>query len=244
MKYTTGEIARLCGITVRAVQFYDNKGLVVPCETSDGGRRLYSEEDLEKMRVVCFLRDTGVSVSAISELFRDEHCNQSVLALIERQTSLVKDELEDCKARLDKLSAVRRIIKDSKTESPMSIAGVIRSVNMKKELKKIHLTMLFVGIPLSILQCVSILLWIFKSIWIPFAVWAPLAVIYGVWVSIYYFKSVAYICPECNKVFKPTFKEAFFARHTPTLRRLTCPVCGEKRFCIETSAKELDNNDA
>ena len=71
MKYTTGEIARLCGITVRAVQFYDNKGLVVPCETSDGGRRLYSEEDLEKMRVVCFLRDTGVSVSAISELFRD-----------------------------------------------------------------------------------------------------------------------------------------------------------------------------
>ena len=64
--------------------------------------------------------------------------------------------------------------------------------------------------------------------------WLTLAVAMGVWISRFYFKAVAYICPQCHQVFKPRFKEAFFARHTPKLRRLTCPHCGVKSFCIET----------
>ena len=30
MSYTTGELAKLCGVTVRTVQFYDNQGLLKP----------------------------------------------------------------------------------------------------------------------------------------------------------------------------------------------------------------------
>jgi DNA-directed RNA polymerase subunit RPC12/RpoP len=44
---------------------------------------------------------------------------------------------------------------------------------------------------------------------------------------------VKYICPECHEVFKPTMKEAFWANHTPTARKLTCPACGRKGFCVE-----------
>ena len=40
-KYTTGEIARLCGVTVRTVQYYDSRGILTPSELTDGGRRLY-----------------------------------------------------------------------------------------------------------------------------------------------------------------------------------------------------------
>ena len=58
-KYTTGEIAKLCGVTVRTVQYYDTRGILVPTELSEGGRRLYSEDDLKRMKVICFLRDLG-----------------------------------------------------------------------------------------------------------------------------------------------------------------------------------------
>lgn len=46
--YTTGEIAKLCDITVRTVQYYDNRGILTPSEISEGGRRLYSQSDFEK----------------------------------------------------------------------------------------------------------------------------------------------------------------------------------------------------
>ena len=49
-QYTTGELAKECGITVRTVQFYDQKGILVPSARTEGGRRLYSEEDLKKKK--------------------------------------------------------------------------------------------------------------------------------------------------------------------------------------------------
>ena len=48
-KYTTGELAKRCGVTVRTVQYYDTRGILVPSELSEGGRRLYSEEDLKRI---------------------------------------------------------------------------------------------------------------------------------------------------------------------------------------------------
>ena len=106
----------------------------------------------------------------------------------------------------------------------------------KKELKKIHTVMLLTGLPLSILQVSSIILWITKGIWWLFLTWAVIAVPYGVIFSRWYFRRVAYICPQCHTVFKPTFKEAFWASHTPATRKLTCPSCGHHGFCVEVAA--------
>ena len=54
-KYTTGEIAKLCGVSVRTVQYYDERGILIPSELSEGGRRLYSEDDYKKLKIICFL---------------------------------------------------------------------------------------------------------------------------------------------------------------------------------------------
>ena len=50
LKYTTGEIAKLCGVSVRTVQYYDERGILIPSELSEGGRRLYSEDDYKKLK--------------------------------------------------------------------------------------------------------------------------------------------------------------------------------------------------
>ena len=67
-KYTTGELAKLCNVTVRTVQYYDKRGILIPTELSEGGRRLYSESDLQRLKVICFLREVDVPIDAISEL--------------------------------------------------------------------------------------------------------------------------------------------------------------------------------
>jgi DNA-directed RNA polymerase subunit RPC12/RpoP len=114
--------------------------------------------------------------------------------------------------------------------------GAVMKGASKKELKKIHTAMLLTGLPLSILQVSSIILWITKGIWWLFLTWAVIAVPYGVIFSRWYFRRVAYICPQCHTVFKPTFKEAFWASHTPATRKLTCPSCGHHGFCVEVAA--------
>ena len=71
-QYTTGEIAKLCGVTVRTVQYYDTRGLLCPSDLTEGGRRLYTEEDVKRLQVICFLRELGLSISVIGELLKEE----------------------------------------------------------------------------------------------------------------------------------------------------------------------------
>ena len=70
--YTTGEVAKLCGVSVRTVQYYDTRNILIPSELSEGGRRLYSEEDVKRMKIICFLREAGISINNIEELLSEE----------------------------------------------------------------------------------------------------------------------------------------------------------------------------
>lgn len=233
-KYTTGEVAKLCGVTVRTVQYYDTRGILVPTELSEGGRRLYTQDDLRRMKVICFLREVGLSIDTIGKLLAEEHPEAVIALLLEQQTEAVRQELAQSREKLDKLETLRRELQGVESFSVESIGDIAYTMANRSKLKKVHLTMLLTGIPVTALQWAGILLWIFKGMWWMFVLWAVVAIPWGILISRYYFRSVAYICPQCHTMFRPAFREMFFASHTPKTRRLTCTSCGHRGFCVET----------
>ena len=92
-KYTTGEIAKLCGVSVRTVQYYDTRQILVPSELSEGGRRLYTDDDLKKLRVICFLRDAGISINSIGELLGGVDVQNVISVLIEEKEAELREEM-------------------------------------------------------------------------------------------------------------------------------------------------------
>ena len=241
-KYTTGEIAKLCGVSVRTVQYYDSRNILVPSELSEGGRRLYSEDDLKRMRIICFLREAGVPINSIGELFAEEHPEKVISILLDQQEQTLREELEEQQKKLSIVETIKRELKEVKNFSVESIGDIAFVMKNKNKLRKMRLTMVLTGIPVTALQWTSIVLWITHGLWWLFAIWACVAVPWGIVVSINYFKRVAYICPECHEVFRPRFKEVFWAYHTPKMRRLTCPKCGHKGLCVEVYAEKEDKN--
>ncbi|MCR4671673.1 MAG: MerR family transcriptional regulator [Lachnospiraceae bacterium] len=232
-KYTTGEIAKLCGVTVRTVQYYDTRGLLVPSELSEGGRRLYSESDLKLMKIICFLRELDLPINAISQILKEEHPEKVISLLIEQQEAALSDEISGKQEKLEKLRELKNGLKGKTDFSLETIGDIAVIMEGNKKLKRMRWMMVLTGIPISALQWFSIIFWIVKGIWWPFIVYVIIAVPYAIVVSRYYFSHVKYICPECHEVFKPTLKEAFRANHTPTARKLTCTACGHKGFCME-----------
>ena len=241
-KYTTGEIAKLCGVSVRTVQYYDSRNILVPSELSEGGRRLYSEDDLKRMRIICFLREAGVPINSIGELFAEEHPEKVISILLDQQEQTLREELEEQQKKLSIVETIKRELKEVKNFSVESIGDIAFVMKNKNKLRKMRWLMMLTGIPVTVLQWVSIVLWITHGLWWLFAIWACVAVPWGIVVSINYFKRVAYICPECHEVFRPRFKEVFWAYHTPKMRRLTCPKCGHKGLCVEVYAEKEDKN--
>ena len=232
-KYTTGELAKFCGVTVRTVQYYDTRGVLVPSELSEGGRRLYSEDDLKRLKIICFLRELDLPIDAISQILKEEHPEKVISLLIEQQETVFSDEISEKQEKLKKLRELKSGLKSQEAFSLKSIGDIAVIMEGKKKLKRLRWMMILTGIPVTALQWISIILWIKKGLWWLFAVWLVVAVPWGILVSRYYFRSVKYICPECHEVFKPALKEAFWANHTPTTRKLTCTACGHKGFCVE-----------
>ena len=118
--YTTGEIAKLCGVSVRTVQYYDDRGILIPSELSEGGRRLYTEADVGRMRIICFLRDAGFSINNIGDIFAEEHPQNILAILLEQQEKNLREEMREQERKLAIVEAIRR------TPGARSLDGVKR----------------------------------------------------------------------------------------------------------------------
>ena len=66
--WTSREVVSLTGITPRQLQWWDERGIVVPLR--EGHKRLYSVEDLSEVAVICELRRRGSSLQRVRKVMR------------------------------------------------------------------------------------------------------------------------------------------------------------------------------
>src|ERR1700733_4554746 len=66
--FTSRDVVALTGITLRQLQWWDERHIVVPVR--EGHRRLYSMEDLAEVSVICELRRRGFSLQRVRKVIR------------------------------------------------------------------------------------------------------------------------------------------------------------------------------
>ena len=237
-KYTTGEMARLCNVSVRTVQFYDTKGLLHPSDLTEGGRRLYTDDDLTKLQLICTLKTVGLSLDLIKGILENESSGKVLTLLLDQQVKLLSSEISERQKQLETIGVIKESIRD-KTTIPVNLIIDIESMMEKNKKVRWKFKMLVaVALLISIPSYVAIALWIINGTWIPFAVCFPIQTILGVLLAKHHFKDAAFICAECNSVFKPAFKTVLFTSGTTKARWLTCTKCGHAGYCVETIADD------
>jgi len=67
-QFTSAEVVKLTGITPRQLQWWDERGIVMP--QREGRRRMYSAEDLAEVAVICALRRKGFPLQRIRRIVK------------------------------------------------------------------------------------------------------------------------------------------------------------------------------
>ncbi|MGY1603179.1 MerR family transcriptional regulator [Geodermatophilus sp. SYSU D00815] len=63
-----GRVAERTGLSLRTIRFYEEHGLVRPTTRSDGGFRLYSDDDVARLELVKRMKPLGFTVEEMQEL--------------------------------------------------------------------------------------------------------------------------------------------------------------------------------
>jgi DNA-binding transcriptional MerR regulator len=166
-KYTTGEMAKLCNVSVRTVQFYDTKGLLAPTELSEGGRRLYTDGDLRKFQLICTLKAIGLPLNSIKHVLESELSGKILTILLDEQAKLLAGEIDERQKQLEMINTIKECISDKTIVPVNTIIGIESIMEKKNKVRnKKKLTMIYIVVGLAATSGFLFMAWLIASrIW-------------------------------------------------------------------------------
>lgn len=116
MKYerymTTGEFAKLMGVTKHTLFHYDEIGLFSPAIVKDNGYRFYSINQMELFETISLFKDMGMPLMEI-KTFLDKRDAKSILALFDEEENQIDKQIAALKKQKMFINAKRNQIKQA-----------------------------------------------------------------------------------------------------------------------------------
>ena len=106
-QYRIGELAGRVGLTERTIRYYEERGLLESVKRLDGGQRVYTDDDVRRLKFIQKLKVLGLSLAEMQELetlYGRHHTNAKVLP---RLIELLDSHLVTVSERLSELAALR-----------------------------------------------------------------------------------------------------------------------------------------
>ncbi|GGA14566.1 hypothetical protein GCM10008018_69320 [Paenibacillus marchantiophytorum] len=132
--WKVGELAKLTGLTVRTLRFYDQIGLFTPSGHSDSGHRLYNEADIKQLHQIISLKDLGLSLEEIQSI-RKEH-NLTPSDIVDIQIERVRKNL---KTQQKLLAELERVAERMNKQEPLSIDAFVSLLETMKVSHEKHI---------------------------------------------------------------------------------------------------------
>ena len=89
---TVKEVSDLTGISVRALHYYDEIGLLKPTGKSEAGYRLYDDKALETLQQVLFFREFDIPLKEIKAVMANPALDRNHILQMQRKMLTIKKE--------------------------------------------------------------------------------------------------------------------------------------------------------
>lgn len=127
-RFTVGELAKLVGVSVRTLQYYDQNGLL-PATFSEGGRRVYGHDAVFKLQQLLFLKGLGFSLKEIRSIIR-QGATTDFKHIFTEQRDILLRKIENLQQIVGTLNTV---IAETKNGSTVSLEKLIVILELMRE---------------------------------------------------------------------------------------------------------------
>jgi DNA-binding transcriptional MerR regulator len=104
------DVVSRTGLSARTLRYYEELGLLPGVRRRAGGRRVYGEDELERLAFIQRLKALGLSLGEIKELNAVYAIEGSTHAMLVRLASLLEAHLNELDDRISELQGLRAVM--------------------------------------------------------------------------------------------------------------------------------------
>ena len=106
--YSIQDVSKKTGLSAHTLRYYEKEGLISGVERTQGGFRQYTDEDLERLGLICCLKNTGMSIQEIAQFVQltrqGDHTLKERVELLREHRERVLDRMEEMQKYLEKVT--------------------------------------------------------------------------------------------------------------------------------------------
>jgi len=114
--YKIGEFSRITNITVKALRYYDEEGILTPSSRADNAYRWYDENDFKKARLIVFLRNLEFSIAEIKDVLLQYDSEEDLSYFLAEKRVWIEKRVKQEQKLMEQLS---RFLTDEQEEQKM-----------------------------------------------------------------------------------------------------------------------------
>lgn len=107
MYLSTGELSKRLKVSVRTLRYYDQIGLVQPSKKEEGGKRLYSKEDILALEKILLLKSLSLSLEDSKKIVMEK----SITSILLVHKSLLEEQVDSIQKSIQHTTSLLNVLK-------------------------------------------------------------------------------------------------------------------------------------
>jgi DNA-binding transcriptional MerR regulator len=108
-----GDLAKRAGTTMRTIRYYEERGLIEPSGRTQGGFRLYEEEELRKLHLIRSLQVLDIPLAKVKAFLDERRRGRPASEIAPALQGVLRDHLEEIERRAAQYEAMRESVRDT-----------------------------------------------------------------------------------------------------------------------------------
>jgi len=127
--YQIGELANLVSVSPRTIRYYEEIGLLNSVRRVEGGKRIYTDKDVQRLRFIIRLKHLGLTLSEMNELEDIYQIHRTNKKVLPRLLELLDTHVLKIDERINQLVKLKADVLEYKKK-------IYQKLNVDDDLKK------------------------------------------------------------------------------------------------------------
>jgi DNA-binding transcriptional MerR regulator len=110
--YSIGELARMVDLSQRTIRYYEEIGLLHSVRRMEKGKRVYTDDDVRRLKFINRLKVLGLSLAEMVELEKVYRIQRNNREIIPKLLAILDERANQIDDRINQLAALKKEIRE------------------------------------------------------------------------------------------------------------------------------------